>query len=73
MSEYGIAYTQNDSPTGEFVEWVKVKGTDTDAVYPSYELALEANDIEFGWIGYVREYPSGKVINPRLLRWMQDQ
>lgn len=60
QTQYGVAYTKDDSPLGEVIGWAKLRGTDTDAVYPSLDAALEANDIEFGWTGYVREYPSGK-------------
>lgn len=59
--QYGIAYTKDDSVLGEVINWAKLKGTDTNAVYDTDDEALEANDLEFGWTGYVREYPSGNL------------
>ena len=56
---YGIAHTSDGSPTGSVISW-KQENDGIDCKYETYPQALEANDL-YGWRGYVREYPSGKI------------
>ena len=57
QKRYGIAITVDDSPTGAFISWRETK---SGKVFDTYAEALEANDLD-GWVGYVRDFPSGNI------------
>ncbi len=65
--KFGIAYLRNlddDFPTGkpgEDIHWIK-DSNGNDRTWDDYGKALESNDIEYGWTGYVRYYPSGQLV-----------
>ncbi len=59
--KYGIAFTENGSPTGRVLAWRK-DCNNKDETWDSCDDALEAND-RGGWTGYVRCYPSGELIS----------
>jgi len=44
VPRFGIAYTSDDSPTGEVLSWKQANGV--NQTWKSYEDALEANDLD---------------------------
>ena len=54
--QYGIAYTEDGSPTGKVISW-KRRGM-KDIVWNNIDEALEALDHD-GWSGNVLGYPNG--------------
>jgi len=59
--KYGIVMFKDGEFRGEIVGW-KTNADGSDRLWDDYGLALEANDIEYGWTGYVRFYPTGEVV-----------
>jgi hypothetical protein len=56
--QFGIAFINFTSAGYAITAWVQDDKGD-DRIWNDYSLALEANDIQYGWIGYVRSYPDG--------------
>ena len=58
---YGIVTFKGGEASGEIVGW-KTNADGSDRTWDDYGAALEANDIEYGWTGYVRCYPTGETV-----------
>jgi hypothetical protein len=58
---YGIAYTDDGSPTGKIVSWKSAPGG-RPMLWTSRFDALERLDLD-GWTGYVMEYHHAVVVS----------
>lgn len=67
MIKYGICFCQNGGhpDSHSIIGWFK-NSDGQDRTWDDYSKALEALDIEYGWTGYVRYYPSGNKVKRKL-------